>query len=84
MSCEKHRASFGQVFVFDRGRIVACRIACILDYPSEKLVSVLDETKQIPCGSVIAGCRKKQGTKGADRTNLVAPLPMMTGGLCAW
>ncbi|GFX53403.1 uncharacterized protein TNCV_2946421 [Trichonephila clavipes] len=55
----------------------------IADYPSEKSVNVLDETKQLSCGAVIAGCRKKQRTDETNRTHLVAALTWMTGKLCA-
>ncbi|GFY08323.1 transposable element Tc1 transposase [Trichonephila clavipes] len=33
------------------------------------------ETKQLKCGSVIAGCRWKRRTDGADDTHLIATLP---------
>ncbi|GFV10947.1 hypothetical protein TNCV_4707101 [Trichonephila clavipes] len=45
---------------------------------------VVDEIKQLDCGSTISGCRTKQWTEGVNRTLLVTPLPVMTGGLCAW
>ncbi|GFX91793.1 uncharacterized protein TNCV_3529921 [Trichonephila clavipes] len=41
----RHRASFNQVFEFDRGRIVAYR-DCGLSF-REKLVNLLDETKHL-------------------------------------
>ncbi|GFX67156.1 hypothetical protein TNCV_2185031 [Trichonephila clavipes] len=48
----RHPASFDQVSEFEQ---LACR-----DYPSEKSVKVLDEAKQLGCGSVIAACRRKR------------------------
>ncbi|GFU74270.1 hypothetical protein TNCV_4168611 [Trichonephila clavipes] len=69
------------VSALDRGRIAVYRFA---KYSSKKSVNVLDETKQLSCGSVIAGSRRKRRIDRTDRTHLAAPLLVMTGGLCAW
>ncbi|GFT97565.1 hypothetical protein TNCV_387261 [Trichonephila clavipes] len=73
----RHWGSFDHVFEFDRGRIIANR--GIADYPSEKPVNVLDETKpsNADLSLLDAGGNER-------RTHVVAQLPLMTVGLCAW
>ncbi|GFU41190.1 hypothetical protein TNCV_1847961 [Trichonephila clavipes] len=50
----------------------------------KKSVNVLDKIKQLIYGSATAGCSRKRQTDGVHRTHLVAPLLVMTDGLCAW
>ncbi|GFU20930.1 hypothetical protein TNCV_3005041 [Trichonephila clavipes] len=76
MSHGRHRASFDQVYEFYRGRIVAYK-DCELSF-----VNVLDETTQL-CDAVLASMDAGKND-GADRTHLVALLPMMADGLCTW
>ncbi|GFU70590.1 hypothetical protein TNCV_2971501 [Trichonephila clavipes] len=74
----RHRTSFDQVSEFDRGRIVACR-DCRLFF--REIDQRVFETKQL-CDADLSSL-DAEANDGLMGTHRVAPLPEMTGGLCA-
>ncbi|GFV63676.1 golgi-associated plant pathogenesis-related protein 1 [Trichonephila clavipes] len=80
-----HTNTFSHRNLRDIGENLFSKWSYIPDFDiTEKLVNVLEETKQMRGVSIITGCNKKGWTDEADRTHLVPPLLVMTGELWTW
>ncbi|GFX19782.1 transposable element Tc1 transposase [Trichonephila clavipes] len=74
----RHRASFDQVFEFDRGRIVACR-DCGLSF--REICQRVGRNQANMMRMCHHWMQEEMMDRRDDRTHLVTPLPVMTGGL---